>query len=162
MFEDEEDEFWEDDGSEAFIDEDSPLKDLAVLESNVRRLVELREAKDEAVAAAEKAKKEFQEFQDDFFEQYEKSPLQGSIRINLGGKHGTVRVTPRATKYGRIVNRDDAVAWMKENGKFEEIVKDDFRMGRVHDIVREHIEQKKPLPPGVDFYTKEYFTISFK
>jgi hypothetical protein len=41
-------------------------------------------------------------------------------------------------------------------------MKEDFRMGRLHELVREHIEQKKPLPPGIDFYTKEYFTITFK
>jgi hypothetical protein len=41
-------------------------------------------------------------------------------------------------------------------------MRDDFRMGRLHELVREHIEQKKPLPEGIDFYTKEYFTMTIK
>lgn len=151
-----------DDGTENFIDEESALTSAEELASRVRRLVELRTTKEETNLTAKKAAKDFDEYQAAFFEEYERSPLKGSIRIDIGGDHGTVQIVPRKTKYGRVLDYDKAMKYFKERNKLDEFTRDDFRMGRLHEMVREYIEQKKPLPEGIDFYTKEYFTITFK
>lgn len=151
-----------DDGTGELVDEESSLNSAEELASRVRRLVELRAERDETKIAFDNAKREFEAYQAEFFDEYEKSPLKGSIKLDIGGEHGTVQVVPRETKYGRILDRDKALAYLNERALTEEFIKDDFRMGRLHELVREHIEQKKPLPDGIDYYTKQYFTITFK
>lgn len=158
---DDEEEFT-DDGTDVLIDENSALGSTEELASRVRRLVELRALRDSTKLAADNAKRDFDEYQAAFFEEYENSPLKGSIKVDLGGDLGVVQIVPRKTRFGRILNREEAVKYFQERAKLDEYMKDDFRMGRLHELVREHIEQKKPLPPGIDFYTKEYFTITFK
>jgi hypothetical protein len=150
----------QDDGFADAIDEDSPLTDLEFLRSRVARLVELRQKRDETSTAAKKAKEEFEAFQREFFAEYEKSPLKGSVKVQVGDS--VVQLVPRQTKYGRILDYDKAVEYFKKRNKEKEYMRDDFRMGRLHELVREHIEQKKPLPEGIDFYTKEYFTMTIK
>lgn len=161
ILDDDEDERY-DDGLDASLDEDSALTSTEELASRVRRLVELRTRRDQTKIAADKAKAEFEKYQAAFFEEYEQSPLKGSIKVDIGGDYGTVQIVPRKTQYGRILDREKAVEWMREREKLDEYMKDDFRMGRLHELVREYMEQKKPLPPGIDFYSKEYFTITFK
>lgn len=159
---DDEDEPSVDDGLEAAEEQSSVLLGAEEIASRVRRLVELRIANDEKKIAADKAKKELDDYQAIFFDEYARSPIKGSITVDLGDDLGEVQIIPRKTNYGRILDRDKAVEFFREREKLPEFVKEDFRMKRLHELVREHIEQNKPLPPGVDFYTKEYFTISFK
>lgn len=157
-----EDDGYVNDGTADIEDDQSPLTDLEFLRGRVARLTELRAARDQTKIAADKAKKEFEEFQALFFDEYEKSPLKGSIKVDLGGDIGTVQIVPRRTQFGRILDRDLAEKYFAERAKTSEYMKQDFRMGRLHELVREHLEQKKPLPEGIDFYSKEYFTITFK
>lgn len=149
-----------DDGIDIDIDANSPLTSLEELRRRVARLVELRVAKDETKAAATKAKNEFDQYQAELFEEYRKSPLKGSIKVEVGDDE--VQLVPRSTKYGRVLDYDKAREYFKTRNKNQEFIKEDFRMGRLHELVREHIEQKKPLPEGIDFYTKEFFTITIK
>jgi hypothetical protein len=151
-----------DDGTADIVDEDSSLTSAEELASRVRRLVELRAEKDETKVAADKAKAAFEKYQAEFFEEYSKSPLKGSVKVDIGGDYGLVQIVPRSTRYGRILDREAAEKYFEDRKQTAEFVKEDFRMGRLHELVREHIEQKKPLPPGIDFYTKEFFTITFK
>lgn len=150
-----------DDGTADLDLEDSPLASLEELRKRVRRLVELRTEKDEAETAAKRAKEEFDQYQAELLDEYNKSPLKGSIKVEIDDGV-TVTLTPRSTKYGRVLDRDKAIEYFKSRNKLEEYTKDDFRMGRLHELVREHIEQKKSLPEGIDFYTKEYFTVTIK
>lgn len=148
------------DGLAEAVDHQSALQDLEFLRARVARLVELREAKDRAKLAATKATTEFEQYQAEFYDEYEKSPLKGSISLDIGDR--TIQIVPRKTRYGRILDRDKAIEYFTKRNKLNEYTRDDFRMGRLHELVREHIEQKKPLPEGIDFYTKEFFTITFK
>lgn len=151
-----------DDGIDIDIDENSPLTSLEELRSRAKHLVKLRVARDETKAAATKAKEEFDQYQAEFLDEYRRSPLKGSIKVELGDDLGVVQLVPRATKFGRVLDYDKARAYFKSRNKDNEYVKEEFRMGRLHELVREHIEQNKPLPDGIDFYTKEFFTITFK
>lgn len=149
-----------DDGLDAASLGPSPLSDVDELTGRVRRLVELRARRDETKLASDKAKAEFEQFQAEFFEEYEKSPLKGSVKVDVGGS--TVQIVPRKTKYARILDRDKAVEALRKAGLLKSVQKEDFRMGRLHEIVRQSIESKQPIPDGLDFYTKEYFTITVK
>lgn len=153
---------WVDDGIDINIDENSPLTSLEELRSRVRHLVKLRVERDKTKATATKAKEAFDQYQAELLEEYRKSPLKGSIRVDLGDDLGTVQLVPRATKFGRVLDYDKAREYFKSRNKDNEYIKEEFRMGRLHELVREHTEQKKPLPDGIDFYTKEFFTITFK
>lgn len=157
----EDDEDFTDDGTADLEDEDSPLKSPEEIQARVRRLDALRTRRDATKKAADDAKKEFDIFQAEFFAEYERSPFKKSMTIDLGDDR-TVQITPVRTHFGRILNRDDALAYFESRATIKEYMKEDFRMGRLHELVRECIEQKKPLPPGVDFYTKEYFRITEK
>jgi len=160
LLEDEEDGFI-DDGTADLDDDESPLTDLAELQARVRRFKELRARRDQTKKAADDAKKEFEAYQAEFFHEYERSPLKGSVTVDLGDDIET-QVTPVRTHYARILDRDAAEAYFRSRAQDKEYVKEDFRMGRLHELVRECIEQKKPLPPGIDFYTKEYFRLTDK
>ena len=141
--------------------EDEPLNDEE-LRQLVAELVRLREERDKDSAKAKKSKDAFEVFQAELYERIQKSPVKGSRKVDIGGDKGLVQIVPRATKFGRVLDREAAEAYFAEQAKTKEYIKEDFRMGRLHELVRECIEQKKPLPPGIDFYTKEYFTITFK
>lgn len=149
-----------DDGVEAFELSQKPIDDDE-MKSLARQLVELRTRRDETDKAAKAAKKEFEDFQRELLERVNASPVKGSRLVEIADGV-TVRLTPKSTKFGRILDRTQAVAYLEEHKLDKEVIKDDFRMARVHDLVRRHLEQKKPLPPGFDFYTREYFQITYK
>lgn len=151
-----------DDGTDALVDDDSALNDMETLKGKVLRLVELREYRDITAKAAKNAKDAFDHYQADFFQEYERSPIKKGITVDLGEKYGDVQIVPKRTKFGRVIDRAKAEAYFKERNKEKEFIKEDFRMKRLNELVREHIEQGKPLPDGIDFYTTEYFSISFK
>lgn len=150
-----------DDGTADLEDDESPLTSLEELRSRVARLKELRARRDQTKSAADKAKKEFEQYQAEFFEEYQRSPLKGSVNVDMGDDL-TTQITPVRTYFGRILDREAAEKYFADRAQTKEFVKEDFRMGRLHELVRECIEQKKPLPPGVDFYTKEYFRVTDK
>lgn len=158
---DDEEEGFIDDGTADLDDLDSPLTSLDELQSRVRRFEELRTRRDQTKKAADDAKKEFEQYQAEFFAEYQASPLKGSVTVSLGDDRET-QITPVRTHYGRIIDREAAEKYFAERAQQKEFIKEDFRMGRLHELVRECIEQKRPLPPGVDFYTKEYFRLTDK
>jgi hypothetical protein len=150
-----------DDGSDELLDEDSPLSTPDELAKRVRRFHELRADRDQTKIAADKAKKEFDSYQAEFFQDYQRSPLKGSVTVELEGL-GDVQMTPVRTPYARVLDRQAVEKYFRDRNQDKEYVKEDFRMARLHELVRECIEQKKPLPPGLDFYTKEYFRMTMK
>ena len=160
MYDEDEEEFT-DDGSAELIDEDSPLKDLDELGRRVAELRRLRALRDSTKKAAEDAKKEFDIYQAELIDDYRRSPLKGSVTVEIEDDL-EVQITPVRTHYARIIDRDAAEAHFRKMAQSKEYVKEDFRMGRLHELIRACIEQKKPLPEGLDFYTKEYFRITEK
>jgi hypothetical protein len=155
-----EDEFL-DDGSDDMRDEESALTSADELAARVRRFHELRARRDQTKIAADKAKREFEDYQAEFFQEYARSPIKGSVTVELEGL-GDIQMTPIRTPYARVLDRAAVEAYFEERKQSKEYVKEDFRMARLHELVRECIEQKKPLPPGLDFYTKEYFRMTVK
>jgi hypothetical protein len=132
------------------------------LASQFRRLIELRVAYDETKVAHDTAKAEYREYEKELYEQMEHGPLKGSRKIDLGGEFGTVTFTPRATPYGRIINRDEAVAYFEERGELDTMIQDEVIARRLNELVKERLETGETLPPGVDFYYRRGVTITRK
>jgi hypothetical protein len=128
--------------------------------SQFRRLVELRESRDQTKTAAESAEKEYRDYEAELFDELRDSPLEGTTRLDLGGNIGVVAFTPRETTFGRIIDAAAAVEYFEENGQTEEMLKPQIGKGKLNERVRELLEQGKKMPPGVDFYANRGITIS--
>lgn len=129
--------------------------------SRYRRLVELRTTRDEDKNKAEESDKEYKDYEAEIIEELEDSPIEGSIKLNLGD-YGQITFTPRETVYGRVLDADEAKDFFADRGEGDEFVRTKFESGKLNERVRELVEQGKPMPPGIDFYTKRGITISKK
>lgn len=133
-----------------------------VLASQYRRLIELREKRDEAKVTLKNAEQEYRECDAELYEEMEHGPFKGSRKIDLGGAHGVVTFTPRATPYGRIIDREAAVAYFEEQGELHTMIEDKVIARRLNELVKERLEAGASLPPGVDFYYRRAVAISRK
>lgn len=130
--------------------------------SKFRRLVELREDRDERKSAFERAEEEYRSYESELFAELEESPVKGSRRIDLGEPHGLVVFTPRETKFGRVVDLDKAIAHFEQRAMVEEMTRPKIEKRKLNEMVRELLEQGKPMPEGIDWYANRGITISKK
>jgi hypothetical protein len=130
--------------------------------SKFRRLVELRTERDETKATADRAEEEYREYESELFDEMEASPVKGARRIDLGEPFGLVVFTPRETKFGRILNLDDALDYFETRAMSDEMTKPGISKRKLNELVRELLEQGKPMPAGVDWYANRGITISKK
>jgi hypothetical protein len=134
----------------------------ADLVSRFRRLVELREKRDQDKKAAERSEKAYREAEAEIWEELEESPVKGTVRIDLGDDLGVVTFQPKETYYGRVINQNDALDYFEERALMDEFTTPKIVMARVNEQVRQCIEQGDPIPPGLDYYAKRYISISKK
>ena len=127
--------------------------------SRFRRLVELREKRDQDKEQAETSETEYREYEAELLDEIRDSPITGTRRIDLG-KYGTVRFTPRETVYGRIVDADKAIEAFEREGLRENMTKTQISKSRLNEIVRDRLETGQPMPDGVDWYANRGFTIT--
>jgi hypothetical protein len=131
----------------------------------LRRLMELREAKDEAEKAAKEAAKDFREAEADLFEILT-DPDTGDVRrippVDLGEPFGRVAFQARETFYGRVIPgmEQDALDYFREQHTLDEHTEIKFSKKRLNELVRERIEDNGQMPPGVDFYPSRGVTIT--
>jgi hypothetical protein len=132
------------------------------LKSKFRRLVELREKRDSTKLAAENAEKEYREYEAELWDELDDSPLKGTIKLDLGPPYGEVKFGPRETFYGRVLDKEAALDYFENRALMDEYTEPKIAMSRVNELVRECLEQKRPIPEGLDFYAKRYISISHK
>lgn len=130
------------------------------LASKLRRLVEVRERRDETKAAADIAEKEYRELEGELWDELDESPIKGAIKIDLGEPYGVITFQPRETYYGRVLDADAALEHFERTAQVEEFTQPKIVMSRVNELVRESLEQGKAIPDGLDFYAKRYVSIS--
>ncbi len=130
--------------------------------SKVRRLVELLDERDQTKLAAESAEETYRDYEAELFEEMTTGPLKGSLRVDLGEPHGLIVFTPREQKFGRIIDLDAALDYFDTRAMTDEMTKPGIAKRRLNELVREHLEQNKPLPDGVDWYARRGITISRK
>lgn len=138
------------------------MSEEQVLASRFRRLVELREKRDLTKTSAEGAEQEYREYESEVLELMLDGPLKGTQKYDLGGEFGTVTFTPRETKYGRIIDAEAALKHFEARGEVDEMTSKQIQKRKLNELVRELLEQGKPMPDGIDFYANRGITISRK
>lgn len=130
--------------------------------SQFRRLIELREKRDETKQAAEAANSNYREYEAELYEQIEQGPFKKSRKIDLGEPYGEVTFTPRATPYGRIIDREAAVKYFESRGEKATMMQEDVIARRLNEVVKNCLESGAALPPGTDFYYRRGISITRK
>lgn len=138
------------------------MSDEERIASKFRRLVELRETRDADKTAAERSEEEYRAYESELFAELEESPIKGSRRIDLGEPYGLVVFTPRETKFGRVVDLDKALEHFEQRAMVEEMTKPKIEKRKLNEMVRDLLEQGKPMPEGIDWYANRGITISKK
>ena len=133
--------------------------------SQLRRLMELREASDEAEKEAKRAKAEYREAEAELFDKLT-DPETGDIRrippVDLGPPFGRVAFQARETYFGRIIpgKEQEALEYYRSRGVIDEVAQPKFVMKRINEEVRERLEGAQPMPPGIDWYANRGVTIT--
>lgn len=129
------------------------------LQSKLSRLFEAREQRDADKIAAEKSEKEYRELEAEVWDELDESPISGALKIEIPGR-GTVTFQPRETYYGRIIDKDALMEYLEQRALTDELTEIKFSGARINEIVREHVEAGKAMPPGLDFYARRPVSIS--
>lgn len=139
-----------------FADDDvKPVTDV-----EFRRLMELREKRDETKTAAENAEKEYRELEAELWDRAAASSQLPPFKFDLGEPYGVVSFHPKETHYGRVIDKDKALDYFEQRAMMDEVTEPKIVMARVNEIVRDAMEQNESLPDGLDFYARRYITIT--
>jgi hypothetical protein len=115
-------------------------EDAAALRELKRTAAALDTEAKEAKAAAQQAEIEF----------FERMDTEGVQSIKYDGTN-FVRAE---TVFGQVQDRSEFVAWAEENRP--ELLETKERKALVNELVREHLDDGAPLPPGLGFYVNQY------
>jgi hypothetical protein len=138
------------------------LTDQQTLLTNrdLRQLVDLKRAKDNAKRLYEEAERAHKELQAKIWSQMETNGDK-TLTKDLGPGYGVIQFGHRQTVYARVLDKDSLKAALVDMDR-EEIIKDDFEKRRLNEMVRDYLERGEELPPGLDIYTTDYVAISIK
>lgn len=138
---------------------DNPLEEF---KAGFRRLLELREARDTDKAKADKSSAAYRELEAELYAELEEAGIRGRLEFDFGGDLGTAKFQRRATTYGRVVDKDAAIAALRAMGLDDVIYDTAVREGRLNEKVREWRETGADYPEGVDAYDRKSIAISRK
>lgn len=128
--------------------------------SKLRRLMETRQARDEAKKGLEIAEEEYRDSESDVYEALEESDVQGTVKVDLGDPWGVVSFRTRETYFGRIIDEEAALEHFERRAMVEEVSAPKFVKRRINEIVRDALEQDGKMPPGIDYYAQRGVTIT--
>lgn len=128
----------------------------------LRRLMELREKKDELKAAAAKASEEYADAEAELFDKLDSGPMSRLNNVDLGEPWGRVSFGRRETYYGRVIKgmESEAAEYFREHGMGDIMAKPSFVKKRLNEIARDCREQGTSPPPGIDWYPNRGVTIT--
>jgi hypothetical protein len=130
------------------------------LQQKLRRFVELREKRDAAKLAATRAESDYREAETEVWEAFDESPQEGSRKIDLGEPYGVVTFQAKETTYGRVLSEEEFLDYLEQSAQVEEYTVAKIKEARINELVRGFREQNIDLPPGLDFRTTRYVSIS--
>ncbi len=116
------------------------------LTNDLKRLRELKLAKDKAKKTAESLDAKFKEVQATVLERMES---MGVEQMKVGG----VLFVPTHTTYASIQDRTEFVEWAQANDP--ELIEYTERAQVLNQLVRERLDNGQPLPEGCGFYVRE-------
>lgn len=70
--------------------------------------------------------------------------------------HGGTKFVPTRTPYANVSDRSEFIKWALENNPSMVDYKE--RTGVMTELLREHLDDGKPPPPGVDFHVRTYIS----
>ena len=128
--------------------------------SQLRRLMELRDLRDNTKKAAETAEKEYRESEADVYAALEENPVKGTIKVDLGEPWGVVSFYPRTTVFGKIIDPNKAQEHFEQRAMVDEVSAPKFVMKRINELVRDAREQGRDMPPGISWFERRGVTIT--
>ena len=130
--------------------------------AQLRRLMELRESRDDLKVAHEKAKKEYQDAEMELYERLSDGPVSRLNNVDLGEPWGKVSFGAREQYFGKIIkgSEEEALEWFKQQARLEEVTEPKFVMARINEEVRGRREAAEKMPPGIDYYARRGVTIT--
>jgi hypothetical protein len=130
--------------------------------SKLRRLMELRERRDETKKAASTAELEYRDAEADVFESLDNGPVRRLNNVDLGPPWGKVSFGARETHFGRVIKgmEDEAIRYFRRQGMEDAMTEPKLVPKRLNEEVRQRIEDNETMPPGIDFYTRRGVTIT--
>ncbi len=126
--------------------------------TQLRRLMELRDDRDQATATLRRAEEAYRDAEADAYESLE--GVEGAIKIALGDPWGTVAFHQRETYFARVIDPDKAHEHYVSQGMAEEVAQPKFRMKILNEDIRDRREQGQAPPPGVDWVPRRGVTIT--
>lgn len=137
------------------------MSDLDQFKARFRQLLELRVQSDIDKVTADKSSKEYREYEAELWEEVKEAGIQGSLTFDFGADLGKCRFTARQpTIYGRVLDKDTAIAALRAEGLDDVIYESAVREGRLNELVRDRMESGDSLPDGVDYYDRKGITIT--
>lgn len=148
------------------LDDSAAPFDLAEVEDAVpesvkrqmRLMLDLRRLADETEKAAKDAKKR-RDDQEDLVHQMLKG---ASITVDLGEGYGRRQFIPTTRRYNRIIDENKLIEHFEGDATREGIVTKAIRKAALNDVVKDALDHKRPLPPGVDFWDKRGVRVANK
>ncbi len=135
---------------------------MVTFEAKFRRLAELREQRDIDKAALKNSENAYREYESELLETVADSALRGSVEFDFGGDLGVIRFQPRATLYGKVVDKSAALDSLDKAMLREEMTSEAIEARRLNELVRDYLERGEELPEGIGFYERKFFTITHK
>lgn len=137
------------------------MSGLNELESKMRRLRELRVQRDIDKKAYEKSEEAYKTLEAEMWEEIDNSAIKGSITVDLGdGKE--VRFTKSKTRYGQILDMDQALESLEQSARIDEMTTSKIVGERLNEWVKELLDSGQPLPPGIGVRERKYISQSVR
>lgn len=124
---------------------------MATITEGLKELRDLRDQRDEAndeykaLAALYTAKEA------ELLEQFEDEDTDGVKALGFN-------FVPQETPYAQVQDSSEFIEWAKQHD--DELIEDKPRKALLNQLVRQHLDDGAPLPPGLGFYVKKF--ISFR
>lgn len=136
--------------------------DPSRLDTEARKLLDLRAA-DEANQAAAKKSKEALDEQTGVVRELMEELNQPSATLDLGAGYGRIRLThPKPTIYSRVIDKDVALASAQAAGRLEELFDSEIRKAPANQWIKECLERGEEIPDGFDFSESHRITVTRK
>lgn len=71
-------------------------------------------------------------------------------------KHDNTNFVPVQTVYGAVQDRSEFIKWAEETQP--ELLETRERKAILNEMVRQHLDDGEPLPPGLGFYVRAYIS----
>jgi hypothetical protein len=137
------------------------MADGSRLDTEARKYVRLRRDSEKKAAEAARAK-EALDAQIEVIHELMDDLHQPSTVLELGGDIGRIRLTkPKPTIYGRIIDKDVAIASLEALGMTEEALDFEIRKAPVNEMIKGCLERGEELPDGFDFSESKRLTLTY-